>query len=407
MSNQEEQQNNQPDTTPPHETNGEEEQPQVTPQNNQLYSELTPEHYMDQIKNDMKTKTDVEHLFIQDLDGQTVEYDRSNTPKKAILYWKSDKNCQFTVSKRANPVKIFIQDCHDCVFHFLGEITTGFVELWRCSNIIVHVNIEIGTFQVDLSNNVKISYQHKKYLGSVVQNCVENLQIEFADSEENNFVTGVEQLKQQYQDFLDTDQFISRWIRKELLTERLIRVQGGYPTTERELAEDEEQGELKTRESLNKFLEENGQSLGIDEKNLIAKSKEGKGEMERRVQVEAQSNMKKHNGNKAFVAGKFQVAIDCFTEGIELTPDNHLLFSNRAACYLKIGEWEKALLDSNKCIELKEDFTKGHFRKGLSLIELGRFEEAYASIKEAYDLEPEDQDIVEKLEFVKEKVSKS
>jgi len=127
--------------------------------------------------------------------------------------------------------------------------------------------------------------------------------------------------------------------------------------------------------------------------------------MERRIQVEAQSNMKKHNGNKAFIAGKYQVAIDYFSDGIELTPDNHLLYSNRAACYLKLGEWEKALQDSNKCIELKEDFTKGHFRKGLSLIELGRLEEAFASIKEAYDLEPEDQDIVEKLEFVKGKLN--
>jgi len=141
-------------------------------------------------------------------------------------------------------------------------------------------------------------------------------------------------------------------------------------------------------------------------KKLVGKSVEGKKQQEEKTKREAQANLKKHAGNKAYTKGHYDEAIERFTEAIELTPDNHLLFSNRAACYLKLNEWEKALEDSNKCIELKDDFAKGHYRKGLSLIELGREEEAYISIKEAYEIEPEDTDIIEKLNMLKNKLNK-
>jgi tetratricopeptide (TPR) repeat protein len=62
-----------------------------------------------------------------------------------------------------------------------------------------------------------------------------------------------------------------------------------------------------------------------------------------------------------------------------------------------LKEWEKALEDANKCIELQSDFVKGHFRKGCILIELNRKEEAIASLTEAHDLEPKDEEILSML----------
>jgi len=368
---------------------------------------LTPDQYMEQLQKDIKTKSDVKNQFIQNVVGEKLDYNRTNTPRKKVnLFWKGCSKSEFSLSKRINPVKLFIQECDDCIFYVNSILTTRVIELWRCKNVVVHIDVEIGTFQVDISSNITISYQHKKQLGSVVQAGVENLIIQFKDAEESNFVTGVSLLKEQYQDYDENDQFITRWINKDILTERIVRIQGGYPSTERELKESEEgiYDEKKTKESLNQFLEQTGQSIGIDEKSLIEKSVEGKKEQEEKIKKESKSNLKKHAGNKFFVKGKIQQAIQLFTEAIDLTPNNHLLYSNRAACYLKIGDWEKALEDSQRCIELDEEFAKGHYRKALSLIELGRLDEALISIKEAYDIEPEDEDIKEKLEFVKEKL---
>jgi tetratricopeptide (TPR) repeat protein len=39
-------------------------------------------------------------------------------------------------------------------------------------------------------------------------------------------------------------------------------------------------------------------------------------------------------------------------------------YSNRAACYTKLGAFPEGLKDANKCIELDPSFAKGYSRKG-------------------------------------------
>ena len=41
----------------------------------------------------------------------------------------------------------------------------------------------------------------------------------------------------------------------------------------------------------------------------------------------------KAQGNAAFSAKNFDEAIGFFTQGIAIDPSNHVLFSNRSACY--------------------------------------------------------------------------
>jgi tetratricopeptide (TPR) repeat protein len=40
------------------------------------------------------------------------------------------------------------------------------------------------------------------------------------------------------------------------------------------------------------------------------------------------------------------------------------VYSNRAACYTKLGALPEGLKDANKCIELDPKFVKGYSRKG-------------------------------------------
>ena len=41
----------------------------------------------------------------------------------------------------------------------------------------------------------------------------------------------------------------------------------------------------------------------------------------------------KAKGNAAFSSKNYDEAIDFFTQGIAIDPNNHVLFSNRSACY--------------------------------------------------------------------------
>lgn len=52
------------------------------------------------------------------------------------------------------------------------------------------------------------------------------------------------------------------------------------------------------------------------------------------------------------------------------------------------GQAAKALADADKCIALSPDFVKGHFRRGIALIALERFEEGAASLSKVLDMDP-------------------
>eukprot|EP01129_Flabellula_baltica_P009159 TRINITY_DN3696_c0_g1_i1.p1 TRINITY_DN3696_c0_g1~~TRINITY_DN3696_c0_g1_i1.p1 ORF type:complete len:396 (+),score=134.34 TRINITY_DN3696_c0_g1_i1:67-1188(+) len=371
-----------------------------------MHEEMTPEDYLKTLKNDIKIDKDISHEFFTGLTGETKVLDKSTmTAKKPVVYIKENKDCVFDIGRRLTLVKLFIEDCHDCVITVNCPLSTGVIELWKCSNVVLNVNNETGTLQVDLSSDITLDFQHKKYLGSVVQAGVHNLNFVFRDSEEFNFLSGLEQLKEQYPD-LDLnethDQFITRWIKKELLTELIVRMENGYPTTDREQQEMEQNG--ATDENLSKFLETAAPALGIDEQAIIAKSNEAKAEQAEKNKIESSSNLKKLAATKAYVKGNYDQAVTLLSDAIELTPDNHVLYSNRAASYMALSNWDLALEDCNKCIELADDFTKGHYRKGLCLVEMGRFEEAEVALRDAYDLEPENTEIVDQLKSVRRKL---
>ncbi|KAH7659512.1 stress-induced-phosphoprotein 1 [Dioscorea alata] len=96
----------------------------------------------------------------------------------------------------------------------------------------------------------------------------------------------------------------------------------------------------------------------------------------------------KAKGNAAFSAGRFDEAIAHFTTAIELSPTNHVLFSNRSAAYASLGRFADALSDAKKTVELKPDWSKGYSRLGAAHLGLGSFNDAVAAYKKGLELDP-------------------
>ena len=65
----------------------------------------------------------------------------------------------------------------------------------------------------------------------------------------------------------------------------------------------------------------------------------------------------KELGNAEFKAGNYEKAISFFTKSIELGGD-HVLYSNRSACYAGLGRWDEALKDAESCIEKSPTWAK-------------------------------------------------
>jgi hypothetical protein len=105
--------------------------------------------------------------------------------------------------------------------------------------------------------------------------------------------------------------------------------------------------------------------------------------------MSAEGNIYKNEGNKAFSKGKYHSAIEAFTKAIACNPDEAVYYSNRSAAYEKVGDYQRALKDANKTVELKRGWAKGWGRKAIAHFKLGELSQAIIAFREALDLEPE------------------
>lgn len=96
----------------------------------------------------------------------------------------------------------------------------------------------------------------------------------------------------------------------------------------------------------------------------------------------------KDQGNEAFQAGNVDLAIQYFTQAISIDPDNHIVYSNRSAAYMKINHISKALHDAEICVELAPNWSKGYNRLGTAQQGLKRFDAAIQSFKKGIELDP-------------------
>jgi len=96
----------------------------------------------------------------------------------------------------------------------------------------------------------------------------------------------------------------------------------------------------------------------------------------------------KEKGNDEFKKGNYEKAIEFYTYATEMDPRNHVYYTNRALCYSTMKKWDKALRDAEKSVSIKPDWEKGHYRRGVALRELGRFQEAMSAFEKCTDLNP-------------------
>ncbi|XP_057194087.1 mitochondrial import receptor subunit TOM70 [Triplophysa rosa] len=98
-----------------------------------------------------------------------------------------------------------------------------------------------------------------------------------------------------------------------------------------------------------------------------------------------QAQSAKNKGNKYFKAGKYEQAIQCYTEAISLCPKEHkadlsTFYQNRAAAYEQQMKWTEVIQDCSWAVELNPRYVKALFRRAKALEKLDNKKECLEDV---------------------------
>jgi len=240
--------------------------------------DLTPEE-LEKVQAKLELKEQETKYFMNEK-GSKLTISKEMFSKKTALYFKNCVDCEYTIDALTKCIKIMIEGCSNSKIICNGKITTNMVELWKCKDLNLELSTKVFTCQVDLSQNVVLSYSNKQMFQSVVWASTNNLNINFQHSTDK-LVTGLNVLKEQakYPDLNEQiDQFIVRLIEGAIVEERIIRLSNGFPTTEREATEFEER-EKRNKEKAEQHIKKLVKSVEIKHRAATGTKKLGRNDM--------------------------------------------------------------------------------------------------------------------------------
>ncbi len=85
---------------------------------------------------------------------------------------------------------------------------------------------------------------------------------------------------------------------------------------------------------------------------------------------------KKEEGNNLYKTKKYHEALGCYSQAIELCPENPAFYGNRAACHMMLSQYNKALEDAKQSVSIDSKFVKGYVRMAKCCITLGELSSA-------------------------------
>lgn len=343
-------------------------------------------------------------------------------------------------------IKAFLNNVHNCTIIIKCKVISGTLEMHNCSNVVVRVESDatIATVQADLSkdiclefrdapsgkNTAVLPHQKKMYWGEdgddrIFHAGVSNMKVriirdDLVDSEimADYIKDGAEQIGNATAEEM---QFVTSVHDGNLVTEKVIRA--GSTTgknvramTQREMDAENERREkaaamaIQKAEEMLKIKDKDGNL--VEKKPVAPKQDDGLEEvLSKEVQdIVDECMQNKARGNEAFGTGEYGQAILMYTLAIEKAselPDDapstvfarDVIYSNRSACFLKLGQHEKAEEDSRRALEINPENVKANFRQGLALHAMGQYRMAMPILAKAHKIEPQNKQIKQALQF--------
>uniref|UniRef100_A0A8C9AGV7 Tetratricopeptide repeat protein 12 n=1 Tax=Prolemur simus TaxID=1328070 RepID=A0A8C9AGV7_PROSS len=121
---------------------------------------------------------------------------------------------------------------------------------------------------------------------------------------------------------------------------------------------------------------------------LASVEKDAKERAKRRRENKVLADALKEEGNKAFVKGDYETAVLRYTEGLQKLKDMKVLYTNRAQAYIKLEDYEKALVDCEWALKCDEKCTKAYFHMGKAHLALKNYSMSRECYKKILEINP-------------------
>ncbi|KAL8137201.1 hypothetical protein V2J09_003202 [Rumex salicifolius] len=93
---------------------------------------------------------------------------------------------------------------------------------------------------------------------------------------------------------------------------------------------------------------------------------------------------------EAFIDDHFELAVDLYSQAIDLNPNYAELFADRAQANIKLQNFPEAVADANRAIELDPSMAKAYLRKGTACLKLEEYQTAKIAFQAGVSLAPGD-----------------
>ncbi|XP_060187752.1 TPR repeat-containing thioredoxin TTL1-like [Lycium barbarum] len=102
-------------------------------------------------------------------------------------------------------------------------------------------------------------------------------------------------------------------------------------------------------------------------------------------------------GNELFKSERYTEACAAYGEGLRRDSSNSVLYCNRAACWYKLGQWQRSVDDCNRALSFQPNYTKALLRRAASNTKLERWAEAVRDYEVLKKELPYDNEVAESL----------
>ncbi|KAF0893729.1 hypothetical protein E2562_029404 [Oryza meyeriana var. granulata] len=115
----------------------------------------------------------------------------------------------------------------------------------------------------------------------------------------------------------------------------------------------------------------------------------------------------REKGNEFFKQQKYPEAVKHYTEALRRNPKDPRVYSNRAACYTKLGAMPEGLKDAEKCIELDPTFSKGYTRKGAIQFFMKEYDKAMETYQAGLKHDPNNHELLDGVRRCVQQINKA